>query len=110
MNNYIWIFKQKLSKHNIKQKLLAQKAGLSENAVSSILSGKSSPSLDSFSLLVDACDEIHPGFKIEYHRDLLGERLDLNQLVGSLNSAELSTLLICAGQRINNFQPTAIAS
>ena len=110
MNNYIWLLKQKLSKYKISQRLLAEKSGRSENNLSGILNGKSSPTLESFSALLDACEQIHPGFKAEYHRDLMGERLDLNELVASLSFAELSTLLICAAQRINNFQPMAIAS
>jgi transcriptional regulator with XRE-family HTH domain len=110
VNNYIWIFKQKLNKYNIKQRELAFASERSENSISGILNGKTSPTLETFALLIDACEKLHPGFKAEYHRDLMGEKLDLNQLVSSLSSAELSTLLICAGQRINHFQPKAIAS
>ena len=110
MNHYIWLLKQKLSKYGIKQRELANASGRSENNLSGILNGKSSPTLESFSALLDACEELRPGFKLEYHRDLLGEKIDLNQFVFSLSSAELSTLLICAGQRINNSKLMAIAS
>jgi hypothetical protein len=60
-------------------------------------------------MLLDTCEGLHPGFKVEYHRALLGERIDLSEFVGSLSSAELSTLLVCVSQRINQYPQLAMA-
>lgn len=109
MTNYIDIFREKLNKYKISQKKLAEAANRSQTNISEILNNKVSPSIDSFGMLLDTCEGLHPGFKVEYHRALLGERIDLSEFVGSLSSAELSTLLVCVSQRINQYPQLAMA-
>lgn len=109
MTNYIELFRNKLNKYKISQKKLAEAANRSQNNISEILNGKVSPSIDSFGMLLDVCDRLQPGFKVEYYRDLVGEKVDLGEFVGSLSSAELSTLLVCVSQRINQYPQLAMA-
>lgn len=109
-NNYTEVLRVLIHKYRLEQKAIANKAGINENTLVKILNGKSSPTVRTLEAVVDACESFRMGFKFEYHRQLLGERLDLNQLVFSLSSAELSTLLICAGQRINKFQLVDLAA
>jgi transcriptional regulator with XRE-family HTH domain len=101
MSKYIEIFRDRLGKAKISQKQLAEAAGRSQNNISEILNGKVSPSVDSFELLLDSCDRLQPGFKDEYVRALLGEKVDLQKFVYSLNSAELGMLLMFAGPRVS---------
>jgi hypothetical protein len=100
VSNYIEIFRNTLSKYKISQKELAVAAGRSQNNISEILNGKVSPSIDSFGMLLDTCDQLKPGFKDEYFRTVQGDKIDLQKLVNSLNSVEFGMLLMCAGQRV----------
>ena len=53
-----------------------------------------------------------PGFRTEYHLALLGNKIDLDELVSSLSSNELATVLMNVSQRIRKLglRETAIAA
>jgi hypothetical protein len=122
--NYILIILQKIQlgvndeRSNISISVKAKKvphqrksaADRSPQNISEILNRKSSPTLDSFTHLINTCDEIAPGFADDFYGSLASERLNLTQFVNSLDSVELGMLLVVAGQRIQEKQMMAIAS
>ena len=109
MRDPISVFQSKLKKYRIKGNQLAAAADRSPQNISEILNRKSSPTLDSFTHLINTCDEIAPGFADDFYGSLASERLNLTQFVNSLDSVELGMLLVVAGQRIQEKQMMAIA-
>jgi transcriptional regulator with XRE-family HTH domain len=109
-NHYVEVLRALIHKHNIKQNAIAAKAGINENTLVEVLTGKTSPTVRTLDAVLDACEEFMPGFKLEYHRALLGDKIDLGDFVNSLSPTELAVVLITAGQRVAKLQPTAIAS
>ena len=112
MNYCVKLFREKLADYKITQKELAEASNRSTSNISEIFSGKVSPSLDSFTLLLDTCDRLQPGFKQEYFRALQGDKIDLDNFVSSLSSNELAILMMSVGQRIRKLgsRETAIAA
>lgn len=98
--DYIETFRAKLSAYGIKGKDLAVEAGRTAQNISETLNRKSSPSIESFNELIEAADRLCPGFADEYYLALAGH-VDLNIMVRSLSSPELSVLLILAAQRVS---------
>jgi transcriptional regulator with XRE-family HTH domain len=103
--NFLEIFQIKLKSHRIQTKLLALEAGRSASYLSEIFTGKKSPTLQTFTCLLEAADRISPGFADEYYSSLAGN-LDLGSFVRSLGNSELSTLLILTGQRLGEVLPS----
>lgn len=112
MVSLVKLFKDKMDSWQITGVQLAKATGRSQSNISQIRSGAVSPSVADFAELIEVCDRLKPGFKNDYYASLSGQRLDLNQLVGSLSSAELSVLLVCVSQRIQShqMQPMVMAS
>ena len=110
MNNFVEVLRTLIHKHRIQQKVVAAKAEINENTLVKILSGKTSPTIRTLDAVLDACEELRPGFRDEYHRALLGDKIDLGDFVNSLNPTELAVVLITAGQRVAKLQTMAIAS
>ena len=109
-NNYAEILRVLISKYRLEQKAIADKAGINENTLGKILSEKTSPTVRTLDAVLDACEDFVPGFRLEYHRALLGDKIDLGDFVNSLNPTELAVVLITAGQRVAKLQTMAIAS
>ena len=101
----IEIFHAKLKTHRIQSKVLAVEAGRSAGYISEVLNRKQSPTMDSFTGLIEAADRLSPGFADDYYLSLAG-RVDLGSFVRSLGSSELSTLLILTGQRLGEVLPS----
>ena len=109
-NNYTETLRALVHKHRLEQKAIAIKAGVSENTMSNVLKGNTSTSVKTLDAVLNACEEFMPGFKLEYHRALLGDKIDLGDFVNSLSPTELAVVLITAGQRVAKLQTMAIAS
>lgn len=100
MNNHTETLRALIHKHRLEQKAIANKAGVSENTMSNILKGSTSTSIKTLDSVLNACEEFEPGFKFEYYRALLGDKIDLGDFVNSLSPAELAVVLVTAGQRV----------
>ncbi|UAJ74594.1 XRE family transcriptional regulator (plasmid) [Synechocystis sp. PCC 7339] len=101
----IEIFHAKLKTHRIQSKVLAAEAGRSAGYISEVLNRKQSPTMDSFTGLIEAADRLSPGFADEYYLSLAGG-VDMGSFIRSLGSSELSTLLILTGQRLGELSPS----
>lgn len=111
-SHYVEVLRALIHKHSIKQNAIAAKAQINENTLVKVLTGKTSPTVRTLDAVLDACEEFKPGFRVEYHRTLLGEKIDLDNFVSSLSSNELATLMMSIGQRIrkSGSRETAIAA
>lgn len=109
-NNYAEILRVLISKYRLEQKAIADKAGINENTLGKILSEKTSPTVRTLDAVLDACEDFVPGFRLEYHRAMLGDKIDLDEFISSLNPTELAMVLITAGKKVAKLQPTVIAS
>jgi hypothetical protein len=97
--NFLEIFKGKLNTHKIQTKVLALEAGRNASYLSEVFTGKKSPTLETFTALLEAADRLSPGFADEFYLALAG-RVDLDNFVGSLSSNDLAVLMMSVGQRI----------
>jgi transcriptional regulator with XRE-family HTH domain len=111
-SQYVEVLRALIHKHNIKQNAIAAKAEINENTLVKVLTGKTSPTVRTLDAVLDACEEFVPGFRTEYHLALLGNKIDLDELVSSLSSNELATVLMNVSQRIRKLglRETAIAA
>ena len=109
--NFLEIFKGKLSTHRIQTKVLALEAGRNASYLSEVFTGKKSPTMETFTSLLEAADRLSPGFADEYYLALVGH-IDLDDFVNSLSSNDLAVLMINVGQRIRKLgsRETAIAA
>jgi hypothetical protein len=109
--NFLEIFKGKLNTHRIQTKVLALEAGRNASYLSEVFTGKKSPTLETFTSLLEAADRLSPGFADEYYLALVGH-VDLDNFVSSLSSNELAVVLMNVSQRIRKLglRETAIAS
>ena len=97
--NFLEIFKGKLNTHRIQTKVLALEAGRNASYLSEVFTGKKSPTLETFTSLLEAADRLSPGFADEYYLALVGH-VDLDNFVSSLSSNELAVVLMNVSQRI----------
>lgn len=97
----IEIFHAKLKKHKIQSKMLAQESGRNAPYISDVMNHKVSPSLDSFTELLEAAERLSPGFMSEFYRALSGQ-VDLETLVESLTLPALSRLLILVSKSLED--------
>jgi len=97
--NFLEIFKGKLSTHRIQTKVLAIEAGRNASYLSEVFTGKKSPTLETFTALLEAADRLSPGFADEYCLALVGH-VDLDNFVSSLSSNELAIVMMNVGQRL----------
>lgn len=110
--NFLEIFKGKLNTHRIQTKVLALEAGRNASYLSEVFTGKKSPTLETFTSLVEAADRLSPGFADEYYLALAGN-IDVSRLVNALSYDDLCLFMICAGQKFsrsstsNDRQPIA---
>jgi len=100
MNHYTETLRALIYKHRLEQKAIAAKAGVSENTMSNILKGSTSTSVKTLDAVLDACEELVPGFRTQYHVALLGDKINLDEFVNSLSSNELAIVMMNIGQRI----------
>jgi hypothetical protein len=109
--NFLEIFKGKLNTHRIQTKVLALEAGRNASYLSEVFTGKKSPTLETFTALLEAADRLSPGFADEYYLALVGH-VDLDNFVSSLSSNELAVVLMNVSQRIRKLgsRETAIAA
>lgn len=84
--NFLEIFKGKLNTHRIQTKVLAGEAGRNASYLSEVFTGKKSPTLDTFTSLIEAADRLSPGFADEYFLALAGS-VDFNSFVRTLTVA-----------------------
>ena len=79
--------------------MLALEAGRNASYLSEVFTGKKSPTLETFTALLEAADRLSPGFADEYYLALVGH-VDLDNFVSSLSSNELAVVLMNVSQRI----------
>jgi hypothetical protein len=98
------IFKETMDKMGVQPSVLAEKAARTRNNISDIRGGKSFPNLRDFVHLLNACEEIKPGFIEVYVRLILGESrrqsLKPEELIDSLEPAEIGALLHALGSKM----------
>lgn len=104
MRDFIEVFQTKLKTHRIRSKALACESGRSASYISEVLNRKQSPTMDSFTGLIQAAERLSPGFEDDYYSALAG-RLDLNTLVKTLSVKDSSTLLILLANHLNSLVP-----
>ena len=81
--------------------MLALEAGRNASYLSEVFTGKKSPTLETFTSLLEAADRLSPGFADEYYLELAG-RVDFNTFVRSLTLGDASTMLILLSNRISD--------
>lgn len=99
--DFIEIFRAKLHSRGIKGKDLAASAGRTPQNISEVLNRKVSPSVESFRELVEAADRLSPGFADEFYLSLCG-RVDVNSIVRSLPTPDLSMLLVLVADLVSD--------
>lgn len=99
------IFKQAMDQCGVAPSELAELAGRSRGNISQIRNGKNFPSIGDFCELIGCAEQLSPGFYELFGRLLIGETrrqtLSPEELINSLDSTELGTLLIAVGSRMS---------
>ena len=82
-------FKSAMDKTDLRPAVLAEAVGRSRNNISSIRNGKTSPKIDDFWMLLNAAEQLQPGFIEEWVKALLGAKLIVREKLSPALQARL---------------------
>lgn len=98
------IFREKIARYQIRQNDIAAALGKSPAHINSILKTRKNPTLTTFMQMIEATDQLRPGFANEYWLTVAG-RPSILTIVESMDSNEIGVLLQVVGDRIAHTEP-----